>query len=240
MVNSDPSFWLNNFDIQTELFLNRAVGLHHRFETSVAVGHGIALLNSVVIVFLMWSVLFDRKRPGQLREGFDLLVGAAFFSLFATLTARGLARMLPFRPRPIATPDIHFRVPGDLYLPVMKWSAFPSDHATLLFGLAAGIFLVSRKAGWVAFAWVAIVICIPLLYMGIHWPTDIIAGAALGMSFTQLARINAVRDVVRRTVTRWHDSHPQVFYAVLFVWSYEIASLFDDVRHVLRFLSSSV
>ncbi|MGA8727829.1 MAG: phosphatase PAP2 family protein [Terracidiphilus sp.] len=240
MGKDSGALWSNRFDVQIELFLNHAVGRHLRFEQAVVVCHGIALFNSVVIVSIIWFLLFDRNRPNRLGKDFDLLLGSAFFSLFATLAARGLALSLPFRARPIADTSIQFRVPADIYLPVMKWSAFPSDHATLFFGLAAGIFLVSRRMGWLAIGWVSLVICLPLMYMGIHWPSDILAGAVLGVSCTQFARIPAIRAYIRQSVPLWHQNHPQVFYAVLFVWSYETASLFDDVRHLLKLVSHSI
>jgi undecaprenyl-diphosphatase len=225
---------LNGFDVHHELFLNQFVGRHPWFDASMRITDGTALLTSVVIVLLIWFVLFDHNHPGQLREGFELLLGAAFFSVFATLAARGLAVSLPFRARPIATPSLHFQLPAGGSLVMINWSAFPSDHATLFFALAAGILMVSWRVGWLAIAWVAVVICFPLLYMGVHWPTDILAGAAIGIGFAQLARIPVIRKGVRQFVTKWYRTHPELFFAGLFLFSYEIVYLFEDVRRLLK------
>jgi undecaprenyl-diphosphatase len=232
--------WLNSFDVQIELFLNQFAGRHLWFDTLARVCSDTALLTSVVIVLLMWLVLFDRNRSGQLREGFELLLGSAFFSVFATLAARCLALSLPFRTRPLATPSLHFRLPAGGSMALINWSAFPSDHATMFFALATGILLVSRKVGWLAVAWVTLVICFPLLYMGFHWPTDVVAGAAIGVSFAQLARIPSIQAFVRRFAIKWHQKRPEVFFAVLGLWSYETAVLYNDVRHFLKWVAHSV
>jgi undecaprenyl-diphosphatase len=233
MENGAGTHWLNPFDVRIELFLNHFAGRHMRFDTLVRLSGG-TQLSLVVVVFLMWLVLFDRNRPGQLREGFELLLGSAFFSVLATLIARVLALSLPFRARPAATAALHvqFRPVGV----VMNWSSFPSDHATLFFALAAGLLMVSRRVGWLAVAWVALIICFPLVYTGAHWPTDVLAGAALGASLVQLSRIPAIREFVRRSTTKWHRDHPGLFFAVLFLFSYGTVTLFDDVRHILKFV----
>jgi undecaprenyl-diphosphatase len=128
---------------------------------------------------------------------------------------------------------LHFRPPAGGVLALIHWSAFPSDHATLFFSLAAGLLLVSRPVGWFAIAWVTLFICLPLLYLGAHWSTDILAGAVLGVSFTQMARIPAIREFVRRMATKWHHKHPILFLAGLILWCYETAVLFEDVRRLL-------
>lgn len=225
---------MNQFDVKIEQFLNQFVGQHGWFDSIVRYADGTNLLQSGMVVLLMWLVLFDLKRPGQLRKGFELLLGAAFFSLVATLAVRILALSLPFRARPIATPLLHFQLPAGGTLILINWSSFPSDHATLCFALAAGILLVSRRMGWLAIAWVALVICFPLLYLGVHWPSDILVGAAIGASFAQLARIPAFRELVRRTCTDWYQAHPQIFFAALFLYSYETVILYEDIRRILK------
>lgn len=75
--------------------------------------------------------------------------------------------------------------------------SFPSGHASvgIYLYLATGLILIhlARGRGWPALAWIGwtLVACGPLLgvtrlVLGVHWPTDILAGWALG-SFALLA-----------------------------------------------------
>jgi undecaprenyl-diphosphatase len=56
---------------------------------------------------------------------------------------------------------------------------FPSDHATAAFAIAVAILLRKRTWGWVALAF-ATVLAIGRVGLGVHYPSDVIAGAALG------------------------------------------------------------
>ncbi len=56
---------------------------------------------------------------------------------------------------------------------------FPSDHATAAFAIAVAILL--RKRGWGIFALVAAsVLSVGRVALGVHYPSDVLAGAALG------------------------------------------------------------
>lgn len=57
--------------------------------------------------------------------------------------------------------------------------AFPSDHATMAGAIAVGLFLVSRRLGWVATA-AAGLIAFARVYIAAHYPQDVIAGLLLG------------------------------------------------------------
>ena len=240
MGNTGEIYWWNSFDVNTALFFNQFAGRHPWLDLIVGSADMMPLVKGGMIVLLIWFVLFERNRPGQLRDGFELLIGAVFISAFATIAARGLALCLPFRTRPYVTPALHFQLPGGGRLDHFDWSSFPSDHAVMFFALATGILMVSRKLGWFAIAWAALIVCIPRLYMGEHWPTDILAGAVIGVASSQLARIPAFRGYVRRTITVWRQEHPGIFFAVLFLWSYEIVNLFGDVRHLLKMAAHSI
>ncbi|HET7590842.1 MAG TPA: phosphatase PAP2 family protein [Solirubrobacterales bacterium] len=56
---------------------------------------------------------------------------------------------------------------------------FPSDHATAAFAIAVAILL--RKRGWgIAALIAAAVLSVGRVALGVHYPSDVIAGAALG------------------------------------------------------------
>ena len=59
------------------------------------------------------------------------------------------------------------------------WS-FPSGHAVLLFTLAMVVFYRNRKWGTWFFIW-ALVNGIARIYVGVHWPLDILGGAVIGI-----------------------------------------------------------
>jgi undecaprenyl-diphosphatase len=58
--------------------------------------------------------------------------------------------------------------------------SFPSGHAALFFALSAVIYFYNKKAGLV-FLIASFLISLARVFIGVHWPTDILAGAILGI-----------------------------------------------------------
>ena len=65
-------------------------------------------------------------------------------------------------------------------------SSFPSTHSAWAFGAATAIFMRHRKLGAAAYA-VAALIAFSRMYMFLHFPTDVLFGAAMGMALGVLA-----------------------------------------------------
>ena len=65
-------------------------------------------------------------------------------------------------------------------------SSFPSTHSAWAFGAATAIFMRHRKLGSAAYA-VAALIAFSRMYMFLHFPTDVLFGAALGIALGVLA-----------------------------------------------------
>jgi membrane-associated phospholipid phosphatase len=59
-------------------------------------------------------------------------------------------------------------------------NAFPSDHAVIAGALATGIVLFARRWGIVA-ALVALALAFARIYVGVHYPDDVVVGLALGV-----------------------------------------------------------
>jgi membrane-associated phospholipid phosphatase len=79
----------------------------------------------------------------------------------------------------------------DPLVPLPHSSSFPSGHATMSFACATVLSaLVPRAAP--AFVALAAAIGYSRLYLGVHWPGDVVAGAALGVA-TALLLLEATR-----------------------------------------------
>jgi undecaprenyl-diphosphatase len=225
---------MNGFDVRILLFLNQFANHWPWLDWVVTRVYSSNLLGGGVIMTLAWYALFDRNEEDALRKDHELVFGAILLCGASTIAARGMALMLPFRTRPIWTPALHFQLPQGAHMTLLGWSSFPSDHAALFFTVATGVLFVSRPLGALTMAWVVAFVSFPAVYLGIHWPTDVIAGALLGVGFAWVARIPAVREGLRALMSWAYREQTGLFFAALFLWSFEVATLFDDGRRILR------
>jgi len=57
---------------------------------------------------------------------------------------------------------------------------FTSDHSVMAGAVAAGLFFVRKVLGWITAA-AAVLIAFARVYVGVHYPQDVLAGLALGV-----------------------------------------------------------
>jgi undecaprenyl-diphosphatase len=152
----------------------------------------------------------------------------------AAIASRVLQISLPFHLRPLHTPGLGMHMPLSVDAVTLNdFSSFPSDHAVLFFALSVPLWKRSRWLGAAAFLWTALVICLPRLYLGYHWTSDVIAGAVVGVALMLvLCRLIGATGLPDQ-VLRLSAAHPPVFYAIAWLLTLEVAVLFADLRHFL-------
>jgi len=231
---------MREFDHAIISFFNQFAQRWPLFDSIVVFFTNSDLMKGGVIFAGVWFAWFYTSP--NVRTNRSYLLNALLGSFIALTLARVLAHALPLRPRPILDPSLHFRLPNGA--PDQSnwtiWSSFPSDHAALFCALLTGIWFASRRAGIVMLFYVLIAICVPRIYIGIHYPTDILAGAALGVFSVLLLSWRKVREPWTNPVLNWIERRPGLSYALLFVISFEIGTLFWDVRTFLSIFDISV
>jgi len=74
---------------------------------------------------------------------------------------------------------------------------FPSDHATGAFAIAFALVLRDRRIGIPALA-LALLLSVGRVALGVHYPSDVFAGAVLGLAAALVLWIPALRERVDR------------------------------------------
>lgn len=60
------------------------------------------------------------------------------------------------------------------------YASFPSGHAAIFFAIATAIFRFNRKLGILSF-FIALLVGVARVYVGVHWPIDVVVGAFVGI-----------------------------------------------------------
>jgi membrane-associated phospholipid phosphatase len=179
--------------------------------------------SGAVLVALVWACWFDTTDPESRSH---ILVGT-LASFGAGVISRVIQYTLP-TPRPIYDSRLGFKLPANLNQPLNTWNSFPSDHVTVFAGLAIVTYIARSRF---AFAAIASTVLAELarVYMGAHYPSDLIGGAALASLVVWATETSWFTSLGSRIV-EWQRRSPCLFYMSAFVVSYQIATLAGDIR----------
>jgi undecaprenyl-diphosphatase len=188
------------------------------------------LLKGGVFFAIYWHLWFRTSPERDSRRGaiIAVLIGA----VLAIIVARTVSFITPFRVRPIFDPTIVHAVYSIPMKPNLEnWSAFPSDTAAYFFALAFGVMYLLRRLAvpiaLYALGW----ICVPRMYLGLHYASDIVVGSAIGIVTAWLSlRSEFLRSTVVRRALRAVEKSPQWFYPTAFLVSFEMATVFGGLR----------
>jgi len=212
--------------------LNAWVGSAPRFDNILHLLNGNPLLKGIPFVTLLWWLGGQERQNGAYEVGF--LARSLGGLLCALVVARILQNHGPEHLRPISDPTLGLRafMENDPNY-FQKLNSFPSDHAVIFFALSLAIFARRAKIGLAAFAWSFFFICLPRVYFGYHYPSDILAGAALGVAIMAAFIYVPVPSFIGRKIERFSELYPGIPHGAMFVVSAESAVNFDHLRDLL-------
>lgn len=171
--------------IDAEAF-RRLNNLAGRFPAIDAVGVFCARWLLVVMFAAVFIRLYFVLRRPEARAFAAMLASAEAHAVVASLLAfvgNWAFSLLIFRPRPfVALRDVHQLIPAPL-----SPHSFPSSHSSVAFALAFSMLFVDLPLGLTLLV-AACAVALGRVYVGVHYPLDIIAGIFVGLFWALTVR----------------------------------------------------
>ena len=170
--NASVAALMNSFDLTLFHLVNQLAGHHPLLDGCMIAFTQYSPAMFAALFVIAWFLLprgdIDRRRA--------LIVSVAG-GLLALLINLAIT-YLWFRSRPFAVLP-----PGQVNQLIAHAAdaSFPSDHVSGSFGFAAALWRREPKGLGLLFTAIGIVVAFARVYVGVHWPTDVISGAAVGI-----------------------------------------------------------
>ena len=257
---------LTDLNNQLSLLVNSLAGRSWLFDNTVAFFQDNDLAKAGVIGCCFLAAWYGGKTMEATNARRKILITTLIAAVFVIGTTKVLSHTI-FLPRPDIQTQKIFRLEGDQLVEMKRMptripldeasqkdyrallngdvqtndlGSFPSDHAGFFITIALGIWLASRRLGWVALGWTVLVILAGKMISGQHTPVDILAGATVAivlLSLFQYAaqmRMGRVLDKLTPLTLRYSALSSALIFAVVF----EVSSTLIHVRTFFGLLAA--
>jgi len=226
---------MTSIDYPITLFFNQFVGRSWLFDQAIVFLSDQDLLKGGFALAFFWYAWFrsDDSSGTDRRRLLSLI-----FACFAALAISQVLQLaMPFRYRPIHTASLNLTIADGMPRQILDgWSSFPSDHAALFFALSTGLLFVSRPLGWFSLFHTTVFVCFPRLYLGLHFLSDLLSGALLGITASILLCSKPDPTGLSGKLLGILRHNSGLFYAGLFLITAEFSLLFIHLREISRFM----
>ncbi len=265
-ILASPASTLTDLNDRALLAINSIAGRSWLFDSVVAFFQDNDLAKAGVIGCCFLAAWYGGKSDKGTNTRRKILITTLIAAVFVITTTKVLSHTI-FLPRPEIQSQKIYRLEGDqlvemkrlpVRIPLDETSqkdyralmsgdietndlgSFPSDHAGFFLAISLGIWLASRRLGWLALGWTFFVILGGKVIGGHHTPLAIAAGAAVA-----IAELAIIQYVMRKRFSGWLDKlsgltlrYSAFSSALLFLAAFEVSSTMIHVRTFLSLLAA--
>ena len=248
------------------LRINGLAGRSWLFDSVVAFFQDNDLAKAGVVGCCFLAAWYGGKSNDGTNTRRKILIATLIAAVFVITTTKVLSHTI-FLPRPEIQSQKIYRLEGDQLVEMKRMpvriplddtsqkdyrallsgdvetndlGSFPSDHAGFFLAISLGIWLASRRLGWLALGWTCFVILAGKMISAQHTPMDIMAGAAVAVAW-----LAVIQFVARKGFSRWLDKlsgltlrYSALSSAIIFVVAFEVSSTMVHIRAFLGLLAA--
>jgi undecaprenyl-diphosphatase len=150
--------------------LNAGIATRDWLEDPVSAASGVAVMLYAVATIALWFAGRPYSDAKWKVASLSALAAAAIAMLTNQVVSQLWERPRPFTAHPALTHLLAAASPDP---------SFPSDHAAAAFAIAFAVLALSRRAG-IVFLAAATLIALSRVVLGLHYPSDVLAGMCVG------------------------------------------------------------
>jgi undecaprenyl-diphosphatase len=176
-------------------FINQFTGQFRVFDIIMIV------LSTKLRYLFAFFMIFMWVRDTQHKK----ITSFAGISAIITFLLTSLIKLIYFKPRPYTMKRVNLLDP----VPSKKDSSFPSKHTTLAFAVAISVLFYKRLSGCIL-SILAFLAGLSRIWMGQHYPSDIIGSALIGSLVAIGVKITS--DFWNPVIARVIETYHRIFY----------------------------